>query len=346
MKSVAMFNNKGGVGKTTLLCNLGAYLALHAGVRVLLVDCDAQCNTTQLVMGEEFASAFYWDDHHEPTTTIADLLQPIQDGDSQISEHFSPISRDRNRFGCDIIAGHPTFSFLEDKMSAAWSEVAAGQIGGYRKTNWARALCQRLEDDYDIVLFDVGPSLGAINRSVLLGCDYFVTPMGSDIFSILGVRNIQRWLNDAIGTYEHGVKRCDEVTPGALDKYFVPRVPSIRTGFIGYTLNQYLTKSKGGERIATDRYEEILRKVPQEIERIKSQFGAKNVGNDRLKLGDVPHMYSLIPLAQTRAAPIGELASRDGIVGSHYKMIENYEHRIEEIATNFIQNTGLEVGSD
>lgn len=345
MKSVAVFNNKGGVGKTTLLCNLAAYLALHAKVRVLLVDCDPQCNSTQLVMGEEFASAFYWNEHQDPTTTIADLMRPIQEGDSEVSKDFVPIAKGRNRFGCDLVAGHPSFSFLEDKLSVAWGSVSAGEIGGYRKTNWARSLCQNVAKQYDLILFDVGPSLGAINRSVLLGCDYFITPMGSDIFSILGVRNIQRWLTEAIRTYEHGVHRCDELTPEGLDKYNVPRKPSISTGFAGYTLNQYLTKSKGGERIATDRYEEILRKVPQEIDQLLANFGAQGMEAKRAKLGDVPHMYSLIPLAQTRAAPIGELTSRDGIVGSHYRMIENYEGRMKEIAANFQRNVSLKAAS-
>jgi hypothetical protein len=292
-------------------------------------------------MGEEFAAAFYWNSHDDPTTTIADLMQPIQEGDSEISGSFVPIGKDRNRFGCDLVAGHPSFSFLEDKLSLAWGSVSAGEIGGYRKTNWARSLCSKIADSYDLVLFDVGPSLGAINRSVLLGCDYFVTPMGSDIFSILGVRNIQRWLAEAISTYEHGVSRCDHLTPGGLDRYNIPRAPSIKSGFVGYTLNQYLTKSKGGERIATDRYEEILRKVPQEIDQLSALYGAQSLKGNSAKLGDVPHMYSLIPLAQTRAAPIGELTSRDGIVGSHYRMIANYETRMEEIAANFQRNIGI-----
>jgi cellulose biosynthesis protein BcsQ len=339
MKSVAVFNNKGGVGKTTLLCNLAAYLAHKSGTRILLVDCDPQCNSTQLVMGEDFASSFYWGQHEDPTTTIADLMRPIQDGDSEVSNEFSPIEKRRNRFGCDLVAGHPSFSFLEDKLSLAWSDVSAGEIGGYRKTNWARHFCSKVSERYDLILFDVGPSLGAINRSVLLGCDYFITPMGSDIFSILGLRNIQRWLSEAIGTYEHGVVRCEQRNPGGLDKYSIPRKPSIENGFVGYTLNQYLTKSKGGERIATDRYEEILRKVPQEIAQLQSLFGAATA--IEAKLGDVPHMYSLIPLAQTRAAPIGELTSKDGIVGSHYRMIENYEVRMQEIAKNFQRNIGL-----
>lgn len=341
MKSVAMFNNKGGVGKTTLICNLAAYLALHHNLRVLLVDCDPQCNTTQLIMGEEFAASFYWESRHEPLTTIADLMRPIQEGDSELSLAMVPITRERHRFGCDLLAGHPSFSFLEDRLSLAWSQVAAGDIGGYRKTNWARSLCSRYSAQYDVILFDVGPSLGAINRSVLLGCDFFITPMGSDIFSILGIRNIQHWLSDAIATYEHGVARCNELSSGALSRYAIPNVPSIRAGFVGYTLNQYLTKSKQGERIATARYEEILAKVPEEIDLLRQAFSVNQLSLSALKLGDIPHMYSLIPLAQTRAAPIGELAASDGIVGSHYKMIENYEVRIRQIADNFLKNIGL-----
>lgn len=343
MKSVAMFNNKGGVGKTTLLCNLAAYLAKSMAKRVLVIDCDPQCNSTQLIMGEAFAARFYWDDnHHEPCTTIADILQPIQDGDSSISDNFKPIAADSNRFGVDLIAGHPSLSFLEDKLSVAWGEVSAGEIGGYRKTNWARSLCANFGQDYDVILFDVGPSLGAINRSVLLGCENFMTPMGTDIFSILGIRNISKWLSEAIRTYEHGVARCDEKTPGGMDRFKIPAKPSISGGFAGYTLNQYLTKSKGGKRIATDRYEEIIKKVPDEIEDLREKYGPDGLTKEDVKLGDVPHLYSLIPLAQTRAAPIIELAGGDGIVGSQYKMVEGYRKIISKISINFSKNIGLE----
>ena len=342
MKSVAMFNNKGGVGKTTLLCNLAAYLAKSMQKRVLVVDCDPQCNSTQLIMGETFAARFYWDDHQESCTTIADILQPIQDGDSSISDQFQPISSNLNRFGVDLVAGHPSLSFLEDKLSVAWGEVSAGEIGGYRKTNWARSLCATVGARYDIILFDVGPSLGAINRSVLLGCENFITPMGTDIFSILGIRNISKWLSEAIRTYEHGVARCEEKTPGGMARFNIPARPSISDGFAGYTLNQYLTKSKGGQRIATDRYEDIIKKVPGEIEDLREKYGREGLTGEDLKLGDVPHLYSLIPLAQTRAAPIIELAGGDGIVGSQYKMVESYRKIISKISANFATNVGLE----
>jgi len=60
MKSLAMFNNKGGVGKTTLTCNLASYIALEFNKRILVVDCDPQCNSTQLIMGVEEAPSCTW----------------------------------------------------------------------------------------------------------------------------------------------------------------------------------------------------------------------------------------------------------------------------------------------
>lgn len=336
-----MFNNKGGVGKTTLVCNLAAFLALKMGKKVLVVDCDPQCNSTQLIMGEEFASEFYWAEHSDKSTTIADLLRPIQDGDAGIAEAFEPVKSDRNRFGVDLVAGHPTLSFLEDKLSTAWNDASAGDIGGYRRTNWARFLTEQFGAAYDLILFDVGPSLGALNRSVMLGCDYFITPMGTDIFSILGIRNIQNWLTDSVRTFTHGVAACDVKTPNAFERFNIPRQPSIQRGFIGFTLNQYITKSRSGHRIATDRYEEILARIPKEIDSLRTNFAKLGVDAQTVKLGEIPHMYSLIPLGQTRAAPIIKLASKDGIVGSQYKKVEDYEQILKGIASSFIRNVEL-----
>lgn len=343
MITVTVFNNKGGVGKTTLLCNLAAYLAIYKNLKVLVVDCDPQCNTTQLVMGEKFAANFYWNPDTSTThkTTIREVLAPISDGDADVSTEFNPIPASLNRFKVDLIAGHPNLSFLEDKLSAAWTDLSGGGIGGYRKTNWARSLVNKHAQSYDVVLFDVGPSLGSLNRSVLFGCDRFITPMGSDIFSILGVRNIAQWLSDSVKTFEHSLARCDEISPGGLEKFSVPRSPSILSGFSGYTVNQYITRSKSGERLPTDRYEEIISKVPEEINTNLGRFRHSGISKENDKLGEVPHLYSLIPLAQTRAAPIFALESRDGLVGSHYKTAETYEKILANMATKFLDNLQL-----
>jgi cellulose biosynthesis protein BcsQ len=59
MKSIVFFNNKGGVGKTTLLCNLAAYLSIKKVGKVLIVDVDPQCNSTTYILPEEKMEAIY-----------------------------------------------------------------------------------------------------------------------------------------------------------------------------------------------------------------------------------------------------------------------------------------------
>nr|WP_082336821.1 ParA family protein [Rhizobium ecuadorense] len=76
MQSIAFFNNKGGVGKTTLLCNLAAYLALIKKKKVLVVDADPQCNATQLMLDETEVLKIY-DTANSFTIYRAD---PVQSG--------------------------------------------------------------------------------------------------------------------------------------------------------------------------------------------------------------------------------------------------------------------------
>ena len=77
MKSIAIFNNKGGVGKTTLLCNLAAFLAMEDEKRVLVVDADPQCNATQLTFDDQETEELYED---PKTFTIYNVIHPLSLG--------------------------------------------------------------------------------------------------------------------------------------------------------------------------------------------------------------------------------------------------------------------------
>jgi cellulose biosynthesis protein BcsQ len=276
MISIAMFNNKGGVGKTTLTCNLAAYFAASMRRRVLVVDCDPQCNSTQLIMGQEFTTQLYWEQSvQESITTIKNILQPIEDGDSAINTDITPVRSSQNRFNVDLIPGDPSFSIIEDRLGAAWHDLQAGDLGGIRKTNWNTSLCNTLRDSYDLVFFDLGPSLGSINRSVLIGCDKFVTPMGADIFSILGVRNIAEWLKRWIELYENALKLCEKKHPNRMNEYDVTLELPIKNGYSGYTMQQYITKSKQGVRRPTRAYEDIINNVPGVVQQSLQEFSLK-----------------------------------------------------------------------
>lgn len=338
MVSIAMFNNKGGVGKTTLTNNIASYIADNKSKRVLVVDCDPQCNTTQLIMGEKFASELYWDNSKKDITTISDVLQPIEDGDSDINTNIKVIAKSENRFNVDLIPGSPKFSIIEDRLGAAWHDLKGGEIGGIRKTNWNTYLLRSLEKDYDIIFYDLGPSLGSINRSVLLGCDYFLTPMGTDIFSILGIRNIAEWLGLWISLYENSLKLCEDRFPSSLNKFNIPEILKIKNGYIGYTIQQYIAKSFKGVRRPTKAYEEIIRDVPIEIEKSLGKYFKAGLYITSLKLGDVPHLYSLIPLGQSSSSPLLKLKGSDGLVGSQFKQVDEYRPILDKIVKNLFLN--------
>lgn len=339
MISIAMFNNKGGVGKTTLTNNIAAYISDQKQKRVLVIDCDPQCNSTQLLMGEEFSTNLYWNkDATQTVSTISQILQPIEDGDSAISNKIIPIKSSQTRFNVDLIPGSPKLSIIEDRLGAAWHELKGGDIGGIRKSNWNTFLLKAVEEHYDFIFYDLGPSLGSINRSVLLGCDYFLTPMGTDIFSILGIRNIAEWLNSWLTLYKNSLKLCEDRTAGALTKYNIPSFVKIQQGYIGYTIQQYITKSYGGIRRPTKAYEEIINSVPDEVESSLGAYLKHGLSKDDLKLGDVPHLFSLIPLAQSNSSPLLKLKGSDGLVGSQFRQVADYNKILEQIVNKLFSN--------
>lgn len=341
MKSVSFFNNKGGVGKTTLTGNIAAYFALEKKKRVLIIDCDPQCNITQFVLGDTKTIDLYWPDTADKGTTrsktVLDLVGPILSGDAEINSKVRPLRSSMNRFGVDILPGHPRFSAFEDELSSAWAELPTGKAGGFRKTNWLHSYLASVRDQYDLVFLDVSPSLGALNRSVLLSSDYFITPLGADAFSVLGIRNISRWMQGWIEYYEVGIDQSNRLNPNGLDDYEITRDLSIRNGFLGYTLQQYIAKAKGGVKRPTKAYERIISDIPKEITEYLAKYKAKSAIQPHL--GDVPNLYSLIPLAQSVNAPIVALESSDGLVGNQYSQARTYKDIIgnlaEEISKRF-----------
>lgn len=340
MQSIAMFNNKGGVGKTTLTCNLASFLATERGKKVVVVDCDPQCNSTQLILGVEAAADLYMNEREN--STISDILAPIDTGESDINKDVRVLRAKDNRFEVDLIAGNPTFALSEDRLADAWKSLTARDIEGFRRTSWNSALGAVLNDyGYDYAFYDIGPSLGSINRSVLAGCDNFLTPLSSDIFSIIGIRNISNWLGTWISDFTHSWQAVDSVKKSQWLVQF-PHIgpPKIGKGYVGYIVQQYITKSYGGNRRATKAYEDIRSLVPQQVRESLTPFLpiALQADQERLNLGDIPHLYSLVPLAQKNAVPISRLSSKDGLVGSQYQQQQSYKAMITKVADVFLDN--------
>lgn len=346
--SICFFNNKGGVGKTTLACNVASYLAKKERLSVLLVDADPQCNATQLVLPDSLTQDIYGSAAGIASVdTLREVLDPLLAGEATLAAAHRMARPATNRFGVSVLAGHPQIALLEDKLSGAWTDFLGGDLGGARVTNWNTQLLSHLKHEHDLIVYDVGPSLGALNRSILVGTDYFMAPMGCDIFSLIGIDNIAKWIHRWRESYDQAFIRCANQHGQALQRY----APQMRASsaamsrFVGYTVQQYITKTIRNEKRATAAFETILRKIPDEIHDALSPFVAPPLALNDVRLGDVPHMYSLVPLAQTAHAPIHDLTAKDGLSGGQYAQQVQYLEFIDTLATSLMANLRQTAGA-
>ncbi|KAF7767195.1 hypothetical protein PUND_a3124 [Pseudoalteromonas undina] len=342
MKTILFFNNKGGVGKTTLACNLVSYLNIYLGKRVLLVDADPQCNSTQMILGDDICEDIYFRDTPK-YDTLYTALKPLENGEPRINTNITPILGTSNYFQTDIIPGHPSMSIIEDRLSEAWGTLRARQMGGVRITNWCHHLTKSFENKYDYIVFDVGPSLGALNRSIILESDYIVTPFGCDIFSLLGIKNIAGWINNWNKDYKKTI--YDIIEDGKendLDAFNIIKDTSDKFRFAGFSVQQYVKRSfKTGHR-PVKAYDEVMKQIPDTFNTSMKDFLVKGK-NINFELGHIPYVNSLVPLSQTNKSPIHQLDSSKGIVGAQNKQVKSYSELMNDICHKLIENIGDEL---
>lgn len=332
MRTLCVFNNKGGVGKTTLLCNLAAYFAMVKHGKVLVVDADPQCNATAYMLPETKVEKLY----AGPTDgkTINTLITALKK-----SRGFEPppIARSAG-FGVDVIPGDPKFALAEDFLAKDWFDATNGQERGLKTTYFLKSLMAWADNnDYDYVFFDIGPSLGAINRTVLLTCDYFILPMSSDIFSLRGLQNIQVAIQGWLKGIARGIEVYEEENEGEFELDDGTPLDTSSIKFLGYVTQQYTAKTVGGKKQPVKSYEKIIRRIGPSIER--HLVGPLNSGVElEYKLGEIPYFQSLVPMSQTVAKPIFALKSADGIVGAHFDKVKEFSLVIGAIAQSVVTN--------
>lgn len=341
MKTIAFFNNKGGVGKTTLSCHIASFMSTNYQEKVLFIDADPQCNATQLICSDELCESIY-DIDTTTRTTLLDSFRLIEAGDSGIFTDIEPISKTGNSFEIDLIAGHPRLSIFEDRLSAAWNNHTNGELGGTRITNWLGALLAHFQNDYSIVIVDIGPSLGALNRSVILACDYIVTPLGCDIFSLIGIKNIATWISSWTDDYENGISRLNKKTATeVIDKFPIIHNTAHKYHWAGYSIQQYVTKVFKEGRRPVKAYDAIMREIPETITKALKFLTPDNTDKSNLELAHVPYLYSLVPLSQSAHKPIFALKKADGLGGSQFNQTSEYSETMKNVCNKLFINIGL-----
>lgn len=322
MKAVCFFTNKGGVGKTTLLCNLAGYLAKKRNMKVAVVDADPQANATQYMFGDDFLEEVYDLDTKE---TVYDYVRPVTQGKGfQANLHLEKSAN----FGVDVVLGDPRLALVEDFLAADWG---ASGVRSLRSTYVFRQLLTHL-NDYDYVFFDMGPSLGSINRAALIASDFFVIPISIDIFSVRAVTNISEWLSKWVKLLNQKIEfidDLDDIEVGDLD---------LRLQLLGHVNQQYTAKRNSrGERRAVKAYERIMNNIPKAIEKSRL-MQTRPAPSNGYELGEIPNLHSLIPMSQFAHKPIFGLKSSDGVVGAHFTKVAESEEIFESIADRFMEN--------
>lgn len=321
-RSICFFNNKGGVGKTTLVANLAAQLSLNSGQRILVVDADPQCNLSQYLLDDEKFTSVY--QAQNPVQTIFDVIHPLSIGKGYSDK--LPI-RKIQRFGVDLIAGDPRLALKEDWLAQDWRDAKAGGTRGLRTTFIFSELISRASKNYDFIFFDMGPSLGAINRSVLLSADHFIVPMSIDIFSIWAIKNIGEALRVWQTELQNGLRMAED--PAELGDWKTRRS---RLTFLGYVTQQHKEKSEGGNPRVVEAYNTIRARLPAAVkEHFSTLYPPKGF---EPHLGDIKHLASLAPKSQTLHTPMITVNLR----GSYTTTRKQARQIYNDLAVRFAEN--------
>jgi len=249
VKIISIFNNKGGVGKTTLTFHM-AYALAELGHKVLAVDLDPQCNLSIYCLPLDHIQEL-WDAENsfieEPgfqaarqamskdeferfcaePRTIHFSLKPAEEGTGDLVSLPPPIELHTN---LHLIPGRLTLHMFEEALARRWSEAYVGQPLALRTLSEIRRLIIQYAADYgyDYAIVDTSPSLGQLNKTILTTVDAFLVPCAPDLLSLYGIRNIgnslRRWTSE--------LKTLYSLIPPARRPYFPPGF----VGFLGYTI--------------------------------------------------------------------------------------------------------------
>lgn len=331
---LTFFNNKGGVGKTSLVYHL-TWVLSDLGHRVLACDLDPQANLTAAFLSEDKLEKIWGGDAGARGQTVMQCIAPLTGVGDIRSPEIMEISPELT-----LIPGDLALAGFKETLSAEWQNAL-------RSTNLRRpfrvltAFSTVIQDgakqsDADIVLVDVAPDSGDITRSAMIATDFIVVPLVADFFSHLGLRmvgpTLGRWRKDWKARKDHW-KRPEFPLPAG----------DMRP--IGYVVQQHSVRLERPVK-AHDKW---FNQMPEEYARNllgkrDGPYAETPAQDKRNALATVKHYRSLVPMAQEARKPIFHLTPADGATGSHASAAVKAGQEFKELAEKIMRRVQQKAG--
>ncbi|MXZ67961.1 MAG: ParA family protein [Acidimicrobiia bacterium] len=316
MRVVAFFNNKGGVGKTSLVYHL-AWMYSGLDRNVVAADLDPQANLTAMFIDDASLEPLW---EGEGRTTIYGALEPLLDSTGDVR---SPHLVERAP-GLHLVAGDLKLASAEDQISCQWTDCLDRRPRAFRVVSalWRALKRAATEAAADLVLVDVGPNLGALNRAALVAADHVVVPLTPDLYSIRGLRSLGPTLR---GWRRQWVERRHRNPVEDL------ALPDGAMRPIGYVVRQHAIRpdrpvmayQRWVDRIPAVYSKEVCGQDPQ---------SDMAVGDDPNCLAFLRHYRSLMPMAQEARKPMFSLGPADGAIGGHTRAVRDCHRDFRKLA--------------
>lgn len=352
MNIVSLFNNKGGVGKTTLAFHL-SYALAEMGNRVLMIDMDPQCNLTLCCMDQESLQKIwepedsFIDDFQnakenkgdelsqllESPRSVHFLLKPTEDGIDDLSS-LPPTFRISDNL--ELLPGRITVNQYENKISERWSGLYMGDPLSIRTIVSIRSIAMRYAKDnnFYFVIIDTSPSLGMLNKVVISTVDGFLIPALPDMFSLYGIRNIGNSLRQWKKEFDTVYRLISEEKRS--------RFPDAFVRFLGYTV--YNAKKYEGHppydlAIAHQNY---VQQIPSVINQFISEEVRSHLSDEQVKtpIGgiSVMHTHNTFPsMSQKYHCAIWQVPSVSNLEEADRHTVQGNRGKYEETKGKYIE---------
>ena len=326
---IAFFNTTGGSGgKTSIVYHL-SWMFADLGSRVIAADLDPKANLTAAFLDEDRLEQL-WPQGDHPETVFGSV-HPLLRGIGDIADPYLEYIEDR----LSLLVGDLALSCFEDQLSEVWPKCMDRDERAFRVTSSFWRIMQIAAETHkaDVILMDLGPNLGAINRAALIAANYIVIPLSPDLFSLQGLRNLGpklwRWR-------EEWRERLEKNPVTEL------KLPEGKMQPVGYIVLQH------SERLdrPVKAYNRWIARIPEVYRNdVLKEPGGENISVklDPYCLSLLKHYRSLMPMAQEARKPIFHLKPADGAIGTHFKAVQEGYKDFENLAREIAKRSGVAV---